>query len=394
MPPPTTTSRPTGPPKAFARGTHRAVAPDATWARIRPLLPRYGITRVADVTGLDHIGIPVFQAVRPGATTVSVSQGKGLTPMAARVSAAMEAIELWHAEHVRASGPPRTADELGLPYDLADLDLDPGSWVRPGSRLGWLTGQDLRSGADVPVPLDAVRLDHTYRAAWTPPGFHTTSNGLASGNTVAEATAHALAELYERDALARLRARPADAWTTLDPSTVPDPDCRALLDLFAGADITVRVIVAEREPACFEARIHGDAYPITFTGAGCHLDPAIALCRALTEAAQSRLTAITGARDDLPSVLYRTGTPPPRRDAGPGGRPCRWDWAAQDVLGFDEDVRVLTELLAERTGQAPIRVVLPSPDGIPVVKVVAPGSRFDARLELGDSGPRGADGTA
>lgn len=43
-----------------------------------------------------------------------------------------------------------------------------------------------------------------------------------------------------------------------------------------------------------------DAYPITFTGVGCHNDPAIALCRALIEAAQNRLTAISGARDDLP----------------------------------------------------------------------------------------------
>jgi ribosomal protein S12 methylthiotransferase accessory factor len=36
-------------------------------------------------------------------------------------------------------------------------------------------------------------------------------------------------------------------------------------------------------------------------GSGCHPDRAIALCRALTEAAQSRLTRITGSRDDLQS---------------------------------------------------------------------------------------------
>jgi ribosomal protein S12 methylthiotransferase accessory factor len=40
--------------------------------------------------------------------------------------------------------------------------------------------------------------------------------------------------------------------------------------------------------------------PNVWRGSGCHPDPAVALSRALTEAAQSRLTYISGARDDLP----------------------------------------------------------------------------------------------
>jgi ribosomal protein S12 methylthiotransferase accessory factor len=39
-------------------------------------------------------------------------------------------------------------------------------------------------------------------------------------------------------------------------------------------------------------------------GSGCHLWPEIALSRALTEAAQSRLTAISGAREDLERTDY------------------------------------------------------------------------------------------
>jgi ribosomal protein S12 methylthiotransferase accessory factor YcaO len=34
-------------------------------------------------------------------------------------------------------------------------------------------------------------------------------------------------------------------------------------------------------------------------GAGCHLDPTLALSRALCEAAQTRLTRIAGTRDDI-----------------------------------------------------------------------------------------------
>ncbi|MGW6732450.1 YcaO-like family protein [Streptomyces sp. NPDC055013] len=370
--------------KGYLRGTHRTVAPEETWERIRPMLPRYGVTRVADVTGLDDIGIPVFQAVRPASRTVAVSQGKGLTPHAARVSAAMEAIELWHAENLTSPSTPRAANSLDLPYLLARLDLAEGSLLHDGLPLHWLEGDGLLSGASIPVPETAVRLDHTYRAEWTPPLFRTTSNGLASGNTVTEATAHALAELCERDALARLRARPRADWCRLDLGSVDAPDCRNLLGLYAAAQVSVEVVIADRHPACFEARIRSEAHPVTYTGAGCHLDPAIALSRALTEAAQSRLTAITGARDDLPPLLYRPADGRTRTAEDVGTRTTAW-WTAPTAGGFDTDVRTLADLIADRTGTEPIRVTLPSPTAIPVVKVLAPGLAFDARTDVSAS---------
>lgn len=358
----------------YTRGTHRVLPPERTWARIAPLTSRFGITRVADVTGLDHIGIPVFQAIRPGATTVSVSQGKGLTPMAARVSATMEAIELWHAERLTGTG----EEVRDLPYRLADLDLATGSAVREGMPLRWLPGTGLLTGAPIPVPLDLVRVDHTYRTEGRPPLFRATSNGLASGNTLAEATAHALAELCERDSLARLRRTPRSAWRRLDLDSVDDADCRALLKTYAEAGVEVDVVVVAAHPACFEARIRSEALPVTFTGAGCHLDPAIALCRALTEAAQSRLTAIAGARDDLPPVLYRHTTGGGREDLGAA---VPWDGRSGSA-GLEADIDLLARHIAARTGHEPIRVTLPSPTGIDVVKVVAPGLAFDPRTNV------------
>jgi ribosomal protein S12 methylthiotransferase accessory factor len=105
--------------KAFLRGTHRVCSPEETWERIQPAFGPAGLTRVADVTRLDVIGIPVFQAVRPRSRNLSVSQGKGATPMAARVSAAMEALELWHAEDV-SHLPRRTAStrSSGVPTPI------------------------------------------------------------------------------------------------------------------------------------------------------------------------------------------------------------------------------------------------------------------------------------
>ena len=69
-----------------------------SWAAIHPRLGELGITRVANVTGLDNLGVPVVMACRPMARTLSVFQGKGLTLVAARVSGEMEANESFHAE--------------------------------------------------------------------------------------------------------------------------------------------------------------------------------------------------------------------------------------------------------------------------------------------------------
>jgi ribosomal protein S12 methylthiotransferase accessory factor len=53
----------------------RAVEPAATLARVKRHFAPLGITRIANVTGLDCIGIPVVNVVRPNARSLSVSQG-------------------------------------------------------------------------------------------------------------------------------------------------------------------------------------------------------------------------------------------------------------------------------------------------------------------------------
>ena len=51
--------------KAYNNETQRAVPLEETLARIEPKVPAAGITRVADITNLDRIGIPVFSCIRP-----------------------------------------------------------------------------------------------------------------------------------------------------------------------------------------------------------------------------------------------------------------------------------------------------------------------------------------
>lgn len=58
-------------------GTVRSRTPEATWTALEPELDDLGITRVARLTGLDYIGIPVWTAIRPHSHTLVTTQGKG-----------------------------------------------------------------------------------------------------------------------------------------------------------------------------------------------------------------------------------------------------------------------------------------------------------------------------
>ena len=71
----------------------RICGPEQTWSRIEALLPRFGVTRLSRLTGLDRIGIPVWNAVSPNARSIVINQGKGIADIDAKVSAAMEALE-------------------------------------------------------------------------------------------------------------------------------------------------------------------------------------------------------------------------------------------------------------------------------------------------------------
>jgi ribosomal protein S12 methylthiotransferase accessory factor YcaO len=64
--------------KALRRGTHRSASLNDTLKRVLPLGPVMGITRIANVTGLDSVGIPVVMVCRPNSRSVAVSQGKGI----------------------------------------------------------------------------------------------------------------------------------------------------------------------------------------------------------------------------------------------------------------------------------------------------------------------------
>ncbi|MFT4978490.1 MAG: YcaO-like protein with predicted kinase domain [Myxococcota bacterium] len=297
-------------PKRFVAGTHRTTAPSETLSRVEALCPALGITRIADVTGLDHIGIPVVMVCRPNSRSLAVSQGKGPTMAAARASGLMESVESWHAERVLKPLLWASTDELRYSHRLFDLDVLPrpaGSRYHPARPQLWVEGDRLTSGEGCWLPLETVHLDFRVPGVPGDGAFFNSSSGLASGNVSLEAIAHATCELIERDASTTHRLRPEAHRRArrVDLSTVTDPFCRDILGRYERAGVAVGVweTTTDVGVAAFDCLIiDRDENPMrplaACFGAGCHPAPQVALLRALTEAAQSRLTAIAGSRDD------------------------------------------------------------------------------------------------
>jgi hypothetical protein len=146
-------------PKQYFSGTHRAISPAETWDRIQPLLRRFGITRVADITGLDRIGVPVATAVRPMSRSIAVAAGKGVDLVAAKVSAAMEAIEWAHAERIDRPLFLGSRFEIAAGRQTATLSHLPllaGAALDDQTPLLWIEGRSLAEGAPVMVPYELV----------------------------------------------------------------------------------------------------------------------------------------------------------------------------------------------------------------------------------------------
>jgi ribosomal protein S12 methylthiotransferase accessory factor len=377
--------------KTYRRGTHRTVPPSETLARLKPLLAQMGITRLANVTGLDTIGIPVVMSVRPLSRSLSVSQGKGIDLDSAKVSAAMESIEGYHAERV--TGPLHLAsyDELRRSHAVIDprqLPLSDRRCFQTDLPLLWIAGEDWLRHQRVWVPFQLVHTAYTTRMRWDLIGFAATTTGLASGNHLLEAVSHALCEIVERDASARFSAMSDEAREArrLDLATIDDADCRAMLDRYrrAGVDVAVWNVTSHVGLPAFECLIaeHSDDPTRLLSsarGAGCHPTREVALLRALTEAAQSRLTIIAGSRDDLSRSDYAAWRDPAnterwRKEAAGRGSVAFTHVPSFASDSFEEDVAWLLDACAGAGCERVVVVELTRPEiAIPVVRVIAAG---------------------
>ncbi len=375
--------------KRFRDGTHRTVSPDETVARLKPLLPALGITRVANVTGLDRIGVPVVMVCRPNSRSIAVSQGKGLTLAAAKASGIMEAAEGFHAERIEQPLRLGSRRELGRALLLADVDgLPPrrDSRWHPDLQILWIEATDLSSDERVWVPYEVVHSNYTHPLPTGSGCFAATTNGLASGNHLLEAICHAICEIVERDAssVSHQSAKRGRDAARIDPGSVTDPACRSVLDRIerAGLSVAIWETTTDIGIAAFECLIADERAEggHAGSGAGCHAMAEIALLRALTEAVQVRNTYVTGSRDDLRAEEYVPSERAERlrrlRLSMASTGPTRDFRAVPSHCfdSFDEECRWLLGRLAAAGCSRVLAVDLTKPEfGLPVVRVVIPG---------------------
>lgn len=351
-----------------------------------------GITRVANVTGLDSVGIPVVMVCRPNSRSVAASQGKGIDLASARASGLMESAELYHGETITLPLRLATYEELRYQHTVVEVEELPrssGSRFHPNLRLLWCQGRDLLSGESVFVPYEMV---HTNYTTPLPDGhgcFTATSNGLASGNDAIEAISHGICEVVERDAttLWKLRAEENRGKNRLDLGSVDDPICQQTISKLERAGLFVAIwditsdigiaafsclIVARDDRAMWHCSIA--------VGHGCHPVRQIALVRALTEAAQARLTIISGLRDDFRRDTYEQLLDPDvvratrqRIFASVPARQFR-DLPNWDGETFEDDVEWELRCLRNAGIRRVIVVDLTKPEfALPVVRVIVPG---------------------
>lgn len=266
-----------------------------------------GVTRLADVTRLDRLGLPVWQAVRPMSRALSVHQGKGATDADAQVGALLEAVES-HAAEIFAGGGPccrfDALDERRRAPSLADFARDRQRPPAADQAYRWIEAEDLLTGEPVFLPFDIVSLDLTRGV---PSPFDRASNGVATGASRDEAIATALQELIERDGVTEWQAGGMIACMSdiVELDTVPFAWLRTWRDRIAaaGAHLILYAVPSLVGLPLFACEINDrtkDGAPYrAVQGRGCHPLPEIAMFKALAEAIQARATFIAGARDDL-----------------------------------------------------------------------------------------------
>lgn len=358
-----------------------------THAPLQAIAREARITRLAELTGLDCLGFPVWQAVRPLSRALSVHQGKGLTDAAARRGAVMEAIESHHAEQW--CGPSWRSSWSGLPAVLRPLRADDFAEARngadPDDPIDWVLADTIGRSAPFAVPAASISLDCVPPF---PPGIAISSNGLAAHFDAESATTAALLELVERDAVCEWLAQPpvARAGTEIAVTSVADPAVVEMAGRLAACAIGIRlfhlpaivaipVFVAELTSFGARHNLHMDVW-----GSAAAFAPAEAIRNAVLEAIQTRCTEIAGARDTIPLHI---ATAAGRRPPEPFALPVRPGWpghACPRRSDGPSDLATLVEAISQ-AGYDQIGRVIVSPPTSPAttVRALVPGLGNETR---------------
>jgi ribosomal protein S12 methylthiotransferase accessory factor len=374
-------------PKVYILETHRSKSPADTLRFIEGMKETLGMKSFQDATSLDRIGLPVFTCwrIRPDHSK-TWHTGKGFTAVQAQVSLTMEGIERYCSEFREeyrnrlVLDSYRNLRKKGLAVlDPNTLILPQFSQYAPDDIYHWVSGHDLIGDEEILIPACAVY--HPFHLE-DEPLINTHTDGIASGNTLEEAVFHALMEVIERDAwsIAKFSGDPGDAVAIGDrPENrflldIVDKFNRAEIEIIAKditSDIGIPVIAAFSRDLKQE-----DMIPID--GFGAHLDPKVAMARALTEVATTRALFIQkygfdGLREDLPAYYFMDNAQEDFRFYAHAEK----DLADMEV-GYHEDlledIKQSSGILQSHGYERLIVVDLTRTDvGLPTVRVIVPG---------------------
>ncbi len=254
------------------------------------LCRRFGVTRLARVSGLDRSGVEVVAAVRPFGHVLQVSQGKGRSLDEARWSALGEAAELAMAEAVDASR------LVWRPSGDSPL------------MTAWVAGEDLVSGDEAWVQAQSVYCPPAGAVWLGPISTAWSSNGMGfHPRWRARAVTHAVLELLERHVLARALPQ---GWTlrAAKGRLVKPPPLARRLAAQGFAAFAFDLTLPSSVPVAGALLFDRDEGPVPLTaGYACRRRFEDAAEAALLEAAQSRLTEIHGAREDVLGGVREAG---------------------------------------------------------------------------------------
>lgn len=263
---------------------------------------QFGIGRVSRIDRMDSIGVPVYSAVRPNGRSISITCGKGHKPFVARSGAIAEAIELYAAENPPEGYVASSSAESFNPDVIRKLPLAKNSVWNSTKAIDWDQVTGLVTQTPSWLPVDIIWLAQRTKTQFAL--FQSSTNGLAAGATKDDAILQGLYELIERDAMScyEVACDRGFKMSAIFPSNIGER-LRHLISKVESSSTGIQAVFYDLRSDCKVPAYACQLFPNddsgVFAGYGCHVDPQIALERALLEAIQSRAVYIVGARDDL-----------------------------------------------------------------------------------------------
>ena len=397
-------------------GGHRTMSPEEAFARYSHLIdPFTGILRnlrrltspsesLMPGYAIDHAMVSKIETLEQLFMNQQAgSSGKGKTDAQARASALFEALErtlsVWQGHEYRVRGS-YTSIKNGLhPHTLLGFSARQYASRRAASLCPPLL---IPAPFDENEPIEWVPVwsltEETYSyvpAAYGfmgypethPPFCYADSNGNASGITLEEAILQGFFELVERDAAAiyfynRLRRPAVDLHSFSDPYLA---DLQHYYRQVLHRDLWVLDVTTDLQVPSFVAvSRHREQHPeAILMGFGCHLDPQIAVARALTEINQTLHNAPAASgngpthRNDTGGASWmQTATLAEHPYLAPDQNlpvktatdyPRLW---SEDLL---DDVRTCVDRAAQCNLAVYVLDLTREDIGVPVVKVISPG---------------------